>query len=581
MAFFLSIFLGSLAAAASPLGAFVVKQSLPGVPDGWHLESSAPADHGLDLHIRLREENLDVLQQHLLEVSDPKHANYGKHLSKGDVDALTAPKNDTIDSVTSWLRSNGVDVGEAKSGYLQVTVSVGQAKKLLNADYAVYKHSATGREVVRTTSYSVPQSLHDAITMVQPSTLFSTMGMSTGNVLGIESYVMENAASGDFVGPPSCADGAVTECLRDNYNIKGYTASSNATMLGIAGFLDEVPSPSDLSRYLKKFDPSLPSNITIPVVSINNGSTTPGGKSEADLDVQIAVPLTYPIKTTYYSTGGSPPMTHDGKNDNEPYLEALTYLIGLEHPPQTWSISYGDNETSVPSEYMDAVCSQFMKLGARGVSVLVSSGDDGAGTVDGCTGSTVYNFNPSFPATCPWVTVVGGTKYFGAAEQAHVLGGSGFSNHFKAPAYQVDAVDDYVDSLNGQWDGIYKPNGRAYPDVSALFQTYPIFYKGEILQNGGTSASAPTVASMVALLNDYLVSNGRAPLGFINPWLYSIGKDGFTDIKTGSSNICTNRYVRPTIYGQPAFPAAEGWDAATGWGVPNFGKLLQLVNETH
>ncbi|CEJ87199.1 hypothetical protein VHEMI04336 [[Torrubiella] hemipterigena] len=580
MAFFLSIFLGSLA-AASPLGALVVKQSLPGVPDGWHRQASAPADHGLDLHIRLREENLDVLQQRLLEISDPKHANYGKHLSKGDVDALTAPKKDNVDSVTSWLKANGLDVGEAKSGYLQVTVSVDQAKKLLNADYAVYKHAATGREVVRTTSYSLPQNLHDAITMVQPSTLFSTMGRSTKDFLGIERYVKENSAGGSFVGPASCADGADTQCLRDNYNIKGYTAASNATMLGIAGFLEEVPNPADLSRYLTKFDPNLPSNITVPLVRINNGSTSPGGMGEADLDVQIAVPITYPIKTTFYSTGGRPPIIHDGINDNEPYLEALTYLNGLEHPPQTWSISYGDNETSIPSEYMDAVCSQFLKLGARGVSVLVSAGDDGAGTVNGCTGSKVYSFDPAFPASCPWVTVVGGTAYFGAAEQAHPLGGSGFSNHFTAPAYQEDAVNDYIDSLNGQWEGIYKPNGRAYPDVAALFEPYPIFYKGNPDSSGGTSASAPTVASVVALLNDYLVSNGRAPLGFLNPWLYSIGKDGFTDIKTGSSNVCVRRHVRPTRYGQPAFPATEGWDAATGWGVPNFGKLLELVNETH
>jgi subtilase family serine protease len=48
-----------------------------------------------------------------------------------------------------------------------------------------------------------------------------------------------------------------------------------------------------------------------------------------------------------------------------------------------------------------------MKLGAVGVTVVVSSGDDGApGNLGDCKGKP---FDPPFPASSPWVTTVGAT----------------------------------------------------------------------------------------------------------------------------------------------------------------------------
>lgn len=84
----------------------------------------------------------------------------------------------------------------------------------------------------------------------------------------------------------------------------------------------------------------------------------------------------------------------------------------------------------------------------------------------------------------------------------------------------------------------------------------------------GTSASTPVVVSVVALLNDYLVSQGKSPLGFLNPFLYKTGSDGLRDIVNGNNNECNKK---------AAFPARRGWDAATELGVPDIGKLMTLV----
>ncbi|CEJ92236.1 hypothetical protein VHEMI07897 [[Torrubiella] hemipterigena] len=557
-------------ATASPMGQMVTKQSLAAIPSGWELKAAAPAEHKIDLHIRLREENLDALRQRTLDVSTPDHPDYGKHLTKEQVDALVAPTKETVESVSKWLASHGVDAGKVESGYLSVTVSVDQAKQLFDADYAVYKHES-GRETVRTTKYSLPRDLHSAIAMVQPTTLFSNTNNGHKAFKHTPRDTKESRAADAADAANPCSKGRSTpDCLRYNYNVSGYTPS-NKTTIGIAGYLEEVYSADDLSSFLQEYATSVPSDSSPAIVSINNGGTDPSGEGEADLDVQITVPLTYPVTNVYYSTGGRPPSNYPAgtNNTNEPYLDWLQYMMKLDSVPQTITTSYGDDESTVPTDYMDSVCDLFMKLGARGVSLFVSAGDSGTGSSKvSCPNGKLTKYMPSFPASCPWVTTVGGTYKYGSAEQSHPDGGSGFSTHFDQPAYQADAVNAYVKSLNGQFSSYYSAKGRAYPDVAASYTPYPSWHGGFEGLTGGTSAASPTTASIFALVNDYLVSKGKAPLGFLNPWLYKTGKAGLRDIATGHTNVCGST---------TSFPASKGWDASSGWGVPDFGKLKSLV----
>ena len=90
--------------------------------------------------------------------------------------------------------------------------------------------------------------------------------------------------------------------------------------------------------------------------------------------------LTYPVKNVFWETAGEPPFNPDQgtpSNTNELYLDWLNYVLNQSSIPQTITSSYGDNEQTVPKDYADSVCNQFMKLGARGVSFLSSSGDGG------------------------------------------------------------------------------------------------------------------------------------------------------------------------------------------------------------
>ena len=59
-----------------------------------------------------------------------------------------------------------------------------------------------------------------------------------------------------------------------------------------------------------------------------------------------------------------------------------------------------------------------------------------------------------------------------------------------------------------------------------------------------------TVAGVISLLNDYKLSKGEGPLGWLNPWLYGEGREGFNDITIGSNPGC----------GTEGFRATKGWD---------------------
>ena len=253
----------------------------------------------------------------------------------------------------------------------------------------------------------------------------------------------------------------------------------------------------------------------------------------------------------------------------------LQYVLNQTSIPQTISTSYGDDEQTVPLSYATTVCKQFAQLGARGVSALFSSGDSGVGGDGTCVSNDGTNssmFIPNFPTGCPYVTSVGATKNTDPEVAAFdasngFTSGAGFSNYFATPDWQKSTVDKYIASLNGTYDGLYNKSGRAYPDIAANGQRYITIWNGTTVILDGTSASSPTASSVISLVNDALIAAGKAPLGFLNPWLYSTGYAAFNDITSGSSAGCDTT----------GFPAEVGWDAVTGFGTPNFPKLLEIL----
>ena len=88
------------------------------------------------------------------------------------------------------------------------------------------------------------------------------------------------------------------------------------------------------------------------------------------------------------------------------------------------------------------------------------------------------------------------------------------------------------------------------------------------LRRVAASASSPSFAAMVSLLNEARLKAGKPQMGFLNPFLYA-NPDAFFDVVKG-----TNAYGRGPFTTPVGFACAPGWDAATGLGTPHYDKLL-------
>jgi tripeptidyl-peptidase-1 len=144
--------------------------------------------------------------------------------------------------------------------------------------------------------------------------------------------------------------------------------------------------------------------------------------------------------------------------------------------------------------------------------------------------------------------------------------GGGFSSIFPRPSWQSDAVSKYLEKYSPKYgESVFNSSGRAFPDVAALGLNLATVYLNKTRGVGGTSASAPIFASIINLLNEERLEQGKGPIGFLNPTIYK-HPEMFNDITVGGNPGC----------GTEGFPASPGWDPVTGQGTPKYEKMREV-----
>jgi len=234
---------------------------------------------------------------------------------------------------------------------------------------------------------------------------------------------------------------------------------------------------------------------------------------------------------------------------------AFSQLV-TDHLGSIISESLGICETDTSVALRDQLQSMEVQAQAQGMSHFVATGDSGAYEC----GQSEYPA-ASFPSTLPNVTAVGGTTVFeskqGTYFQEYAWGspidesgtGGGRSQVYSLPNYQESVQD---------------ANGHGYrqlPDISAdadPITGYHIVLGGRDTQAGGTSASTPLWAAVIALINQDLKAKGIREVGFANPALYWMGEN--------RSKFSTPPFHDITAGNNLAYEAGPGWDFATGWG---------------
>jgi tripeptidyl-peptidase I len=561
----------------------IIKERVASLPEGWQLHGDVPElSETLSLSIALRQAGIEALKARLTDISNPIHPDYGFHLTQKETLDLRAPRKEHAESVLSWLESRGIVNAAISHDWIHFNATVDETRAILDADVAYYSYRGR-RPVLRARKYAIPAVISEAVDFVHPITNFMPPKDAKAKVHPI--------AEDDHLATRQdlpCSGGTNPGCIRELYNLR-YTAPAGKSPVrfGIAGFLDQFINYADTEVFMNQYAADIAKagyNFTVELV--NNGfnpQIVSRAGLEASLDVQYAMALGYPTNVVYYSTGGRGiKLDENGqelpvaRTDNEPYVEFIEYLLAKPDAdiPHVISISYADDEQSVPAPYALRVCDMLAALAARGVTILSASGDGGArGTGQSpCLSNDGQKRQitvPTFPASCPYVTTVGATV--NGRNQGASYSTGGFSNLFPTPDWQKAAVTEYVEILNQTLAGRYNVSGRAIPDISAVGSAFAIEWAGGPSSVLGTSASTPVVAAMMALVNDARLRAGKNATGWINPLLYS---DKMTsvlqDIVEGVSQSCIWDGSAPG-----GWPAASDYDCITGLGVPNdFEKFL-------
>ncbi|KAJ7607236.1 subtilisin-like protein [Roridomyces roridus] len=534
-------------------------------------QGSVPTNDDITLRIALTSQNVSGLQDILTSISTPGDPVFRQWLSADEIKAFVSPSSETLEAFNLFAVANELNATSISphGDWVSLTLPVSRANTLFGAQYKRFRHPRLTQPVMRTLSISLPSELVGHVEAIYPGTAFFTPSKppSVGRGLSLKKGTTD----------PSCntsdpAGEMTPSCLQSLYDIPSTpSASRRDNRLLVTGYEGRSPSRESLSEFLQDFRPDISRDTGFDLIKIDNANFTSNGSFdiysfEADLDIQYAVGLAAGVSIQFLSVGGL-----DDSSLPTGLLDTISFLEAMEDPPSVMSTSYVFSEEDLGFSLTKKLCDGYSALGARGISVLFASGDGGVrGTHDDPTQCNSTAFIPVFPASCPWVTSVGGTQGFNP-EIALNLTGGGFSAFFPRPAYQLTAVERFLSTIPEDFVGTFNRAGRGYPDVSLQANNFAFISQGLVgFKLGGTSFSTPVFAAIVALINDRLLSVGKERLGFLNPWLYQ-NQAAFTDITAGNNpgSMCPASSV--------AFEAVKGWDALTGLGTPVFGKLFNAA----
>lgn len=529
----------------------------------WQWQSRAAGHDLIELTFAVKQTNLDKLEQVLFDVSDPTSPKYGQHLSRDQVNQLVASSPKHIAEVKKFIAGLTTVSVQEFSDMIVVTANVSQFEHLFGCEYHEYRHASGFTALRMKAEPRLPATLLDSVDFVSPTT------QRLPEKLPVR--VSQDLQTTGFKNTPST--------LRKMYSIGSVEASNARNKQAVTGFLEQHRTNTDLQAFFAGNYPKAKGRKISRTVGDGASESHVGGQIEAELDTQYIMAIGGNVETEFWSFVGRAP----NEPENEPFLKFLTTLSNTDDDdvPLVISTSYGEDEDNTDFAYAKRCNSEFMKAGARGITLLFSSGDSGVAGIGGsvlndtsackndCAAGTNC-FVPQWPAASPYVTSVGGTKnYPSRPEQADQLSSGGFSLRWPRPSWQEDVVQSYLKITDADMPSStqYRSAGRGFPDIAAQSENYMVTLDLIPYPVSGTSCSAPTVAGIISLLNDVRLEQGNPPLGFINPLLYSKLASGLTDIVAGSNPGCDSK----------GFPAKAGWDAVTGLGTPNYEKMVDIV----
>jgi kumamolisin len=351
------------------------------------------------------------------------------------------------------------------------------------------------------------------------------------------------------------------------YNVpKG--ADGSGITIGILEFSNGYAA-ADLDAFWSAFHIAPPELEFVSVDGTQNDGGTSSVDLECTLDIEWAGAIAPAAKLVLYeaNAGGS------DRSFGLSVLRSLRFILNDQaRHPSVLTISYGDAETRFAPVTMQAWDSTMAEMNARGITVFVASGDQGAYGING-VGLPIRHVDA--PANCPHAVAVGGTHL--VLNEAGIISdetgwtefndngasGGGLSQCFGVPAWQSQLALPTAGST---------ALGRGVPDVALNADPdtgYAVFFQGQFTTVGGTSVASPIWAAFTALLNQSRLKKGLPVVGFLAHQLYGLDPAAvYHDITVGNNNY----------FGVVGYQCGPGWDAVTGLGSVDVSRWIQALS---
>ena len=564
-----------------------------------------------------------ALQKYLADAHDKNSATYHRWLTPRSFGEQFGPADGDIQTVTSWLGSKGFRVAKVSQSkqFIEFSGTAGQLRDAFQADIHRYNvdgetHFANSREL------TIPTALAQVVRGLAPLNNFNVShyvhvagaGRYSKSTHGVTpDWTVPNPFGGAspfgfLVGP---------EDLATQYDITPlYQAGTNGTGQTI-GILDG--SNIDLTlvaNYMQMF--GVTANPPVVIIDGDDPGDVPGADVETYLDVEVSGAIAPKSTVNLYIA--------DGGSLADP-VEFAAIRAVEDNAASVLSASFGQCEAVLGESGNEFWASLWEQAAAQGQTVMVSSGDSGSAC--GLLGVAV-----SGVASTPWNVAVGGTDFFyadyatGGASAPSFWNATNDANlgSLKAPIQEQAWNDPFgldvipngfefgEDGAGGggasncatsnvntgactagypkpSWQtgpGVPADGVRDIPDVSlfasngANLSSYAICaFEGECASEpatdaeitfvGGTSASAPLMAGVMALVNQRFGRQGQA-----NFTMYALAQQkpsAFHDITQGSIDVPCNQGTPDCaenqefgVFETSVYPAGTGYDLATGLG---------------
>jgi hypothetical protein len=575
------------------------------------------------------------LQSYLHEVQDASSANYRKFVTPEEFGRRFGISDADLDKVQMWLQEQGLTVNKVNKGRTAIEFSgtVGQLQQTFST--SIHRYLIDNVEHwANVSDPRIPVALSPVVAGVarlndfkpRPHLIKGPSGRWNPELsrFAPDLTITSGASKYLFVGPGDAATiYDAPNSLNTNF-VSGQTQyDGTGVTIGVAG--DTWLNFSDDINYRSLF--GLPSNhLTIVYDGNELNMNENQDQTEALLDTEVAGALAPGANVILYTAGDT--------QFQSGILLAIYRAID-DNKVNILSVSYGECEASLGAAGNLQILNAWEQAAAQGITVVVSSGDSGSAGCDNPNSETVATQGLAVNglASTPYNIAVGGTDYDALSNSfSTYVSSANSSNYTSALSYipenswnnstQANSTlannSVYKDSSgntnivaggggasslgNGGLSGYPKPlwqqgfslsntdTVRDLPDVSLLAANgqygalWAICGDNEcsgsnqtISGVGGTSASTPAFAGILALVNQKIGASTR--LGQANWVLYKLAQtnpSAFHQITSGNNSVyCTalspNCGTNNFLTG---YNTGYGYNLATGLGSVDITKLV-------